>query len=82
MIVLTKNSLNRIFIRVAVISLIIIIVCRAYVEVMLEKDFFTGVGEFFFSVSYILVYISCFTLLISAIILVINFFKKNNNNRL
>ena len=70
------NNLNRIFLRIAVISLLIIVVCRISIYFMLEKNFFTNFGEFLYSVCYILVYISIFTFLISVIVLIINVFRK------
>jgi len=73
---LRKNKVSRIFLRLAIISLLIIVLCRLCIDFILEKELFTDFGEVLYSICYIVVAISIFTFLISAIILIINLVRK------
>lgn len=72
-IMMLRNSL---FLRVAIISLLIIAVSRVCIYFMRERNFFTNFGEFLYSCCYVLTYISIFSFLISCIILLFNLVRK------
>ena len=76
---LSNSKFSRIFILIAIISLLVIGLCRLSIFFLLENDFETQSAEFLYSVCYVLGFLSIFTFLISAIILIINLFRKNKN---
>ena len=76
---LSKSKLSRIIIWIALVSLLVIVLCRLSAFFLLDNDFESQLAEFIYSVCYVLVFISIFTFIVSAIILLINLFRKNKN---
>lgn len=62
--------------RVAVISLLVLVACSLCINIILESDFESDFVEFLYSTCYIMVFVSLFVLAIAVIILLISLFLK------
>ena len=72
----SKTRYNRFLFRIAIFSVFVIALCGFCIGFIASHDYFTDIGDLFYSVSYYLVYFFIFIFLTSTILLIVNLIRR------